>query len=316
MEDDHVSDASFFGNVGFESRGLDAAGASVAYSPVRGSILITGTDAGGAPKVRDERVTIEAARIEVEIESRNMRATGAVKTLLQPAPSAGRASSARGDGSSGSRLPGLFEQGRAASGTAERFEYGGDAGRATYLGNATLWQGDTTVRGDTIVLDQGTGDLTVTGAARSSLVLASGVSASRSASLAYADRDRTITYDGGGGGTAQVTGPDGDLRANRVVVHLELSGNRVARLEARTAVTLKLDTRTATGERLDYLAQDERYVMTGSARTPVKIVEACRETTGGTLTFYKSADRVVIDGNEAARTQSVRGQGCSEPAGR
>jgi len=316
MADERLSEASFFGSVGFQSRGLDAAGASVAYSPAMGSILITGSDAAGGPRVRDERVSIDAARIDVEIENRNMRAAGAVKTMLQPASSTGSTSGARGRAPSTSRLPGLFEQGRAASGTADSFEYGGDAGRATYRGNATLWQGDTTVRGDVIFLDQGTGDLTVTGAARSSIALAGGVSASRSASLTYADRDRRITYDGGSGGTAQVTGPDGDLRANRVVVRLEATGNRVAGLEARTGVTLKLDTRTATGERLDFLARDERYVMTGSARTPVKIVEGCRETTGGTLTFYKSADRVVIDGNETARTQSVRGQGCSEPAGR
>jgi lipopolysaccharide export system protein LptA len=78
------------------------------------------------------------------------------------------------------------------------------------------------------------------------------------------------------------------------------------------AVTLKLDSRTATGSRLTYFAPDERYVMTGTGRSPVRIVENCRETTGSTLTFYKSADRITMDGNEAARTQSVPGQQCSE----
>jgi hypothetical protein len=47
---------------------------------------------------------------------------------------------------------------------------------------------------------------------------------------------------------------------------------------------------------------------------PVKIEEECRETTGRTLTFFKSADRIVVDGNEQKRTE-VKGATapCSGP---
>jgi lipopolysaccharide export system protein LptA len=169
------------------------------------------------------------------------------------------------------------------------------------------------VRGDRITIDRRSGDLRSAGAARSTLTLATGRSQSRSALLSYTDRDRTIRYQGDESGPVQLSGPDGDLRAGRIAVVLAATGNRVEHVEAETGVTLKLDTRTATGSHLTYRATDERYVMTGTGRTPVTIVEPCRETTGSTLTFHKSADQIVIEGNQAARTQSVRGQHCSEP---
>jgi lipopolysaccharide export system protein LptA len=86
------------------------------------------------------------------------------------------------------------------------------------------------------------------------------------------------------------------------------------RLEAYDTITLRLDTRVATGSRLTYFAADERYVLSGTAAVPVKVVETCRETSGQTLTFFKSADRIIVDGNEERRTQTKSGGGpCPEP---
>ena len=51
-----------------------------------------------------------------------------------------------------------------------------------------------------------------------------------------------------------------------------------------------------------------RYVVLGA---PVKMIDAdCQETTGKTLTFFKSSDRVVVDGNEEIRTQAKSGGKC------
>lgn len=314
LEADEIDSAIFSGAVRFEDKGLLASGASLTYSPGAGSLIISGSDTGGGPRVSDEQVAVEAGQITVEIDSRNMTAAGGVRTTLRPHASEPASPADRaGSAASAAKLPGLFEQGTAASGNADTFDYSGSGNSAVYTGNALLWQAETAVRGDKIAIDQRSGDLRVTGAARSSLKLATGSSVSRSAELSYMDRDRTITYQGDASGPAQVSGPDGDLRADRIAVTLAATSNRVDRLEAAMAVTLKLDARTATGSTLTYRAEDEQYVMTGTGRTPVRIVENCRETTGGTLTFYKSADRITIDGNEAARTQSIRGQQCSEP---
>ena len=73
---------------------------------------------------------------------------------------------------------------------------------------------------------------------------------------------------------AQLSGPQGDLRAERIEIVLAKQGNKVERLEGYTRVTLKLDMRTAVGARLTYYASDERYVMSAAGTTPVTITDA------------------------------------------
>ena len=106
---------------------------------------------------------------------------------------------------------------------------------------------------------------------------------------------------------AQVSGPQGDLRADRIDVMLAEKGGHIDRLEAYTNVNMKLTTRTAVGERLTYFSEDERYLMSGAGTKSVKVIEACRETTGRTLTFFKSTDRIIVDGNDETRTQTRNG---------
>ena len=75
-------------------------------------------------------------------------------------------------------------------------------------------------------------------------------------------------------------------------------------------VSANLGVRVATGDRLTYFAEDERYVMSGIATMPVTIVEQCRETSGRTMTFFKSTERIIVDGREEVRTQSRRAASC------
>ena len=113
-----------------------------------------------------------------------------------------------------------------------------------------------------------------------------------------------------------MTGPQGDLKAFRIVVTLAKNESKMERLEAQDDVTLRLDQRIASGTRLTYHAEDERYVMTGATAMPVVIVEGCRQTTGQALTFFKSTDRIIVDGNEEIRTQTRNGASpaCAAPA--
>jgi hypothetical protein len=55
---------------------------------------------------------------------------------------------------------------------------------------------------------------------------------------------------------------------------------------------------------MTYFAREERYVMSGVGVTPVSIRESCSETTGRSLTFFKSSDRIIVDGNETRRTET------------
>jgi lipopolysaccharide export system protein LptA len=104
-----------------------------------------------------------------------------------------------------------------------------------------------------------------------------------------------------------LSGPQGDIRADRVEIKLAKTEDRADRLEAYGNVNVRIDTRLATGARLTYFADDERYVLSGAPNVGVKVVDGCRETTGKTLTFFKSTDRIIVDGNEEVRTQTRRG---------
>jgi lipopolysaccharide export system protein LptA len=111
-------------------------------------------------------------------------------------------------------------------------------------------------------------------------------------------------------------GPQGELRAWRIEMILTADAGKADRMEAYDTVLLQVARATgerlrATGDRLTYYAEDERYVMTGSAIAPVCVVDPNRASTGKTLVFYRSTDKVVVDGNEETRTQTKSGGACA-----
>jgi lipopolysaccharide export system protein LptA len=293
-----VKSAVFNGAVKFDEQGLQAASGEARYEPMKGTLQLKGSENGVAPRVADDKVTIDATTIDVGLEGRIMKASGGVKTLLR---------------ASKTKLPGLLKQDQPANVNADALDYQGSAGQAIYTGNATMWQGETAVRADTVTIDQTKGDFVASGNARSTIVLDTGISVARAFEIRYADMMHTIQYvsmknaTGSTVAPAQLSGPQGDLRADRIDVILAEKGGHVDRLQAYTGVTMKLDTRMATGERLTYFSEDERYLMSGAGTKSVKVVEACRETIGRTLTFFKSTDRIIVDGNEEVRTQTRNG---------
>jgi lipopolysaccharide export system protein LptA len=304
LEGDGLRNAFFSGAVVFKEQDLEAGAAEARYQPGKEILNLSGRSRQ-RPYVTDQQIHIEAREIDVTLESRDMAARGSVSTTLR---SPGNAKD-RDQG----RLPGLLKDGQPASVSAEQLDYGGTNGRAAYEGSATLVQGDTAIRGDRIVIDRKMGDLVVSGSARSSLTLDQGSTEGRADEMRYEEARRTVTYSpapvaptSGQGARvplAQVSGPDGDLRGERIEIVLA-GDNAVERLEAYDRVSIVIGGRTASGGRLTYHASDERYVMSGSSTTPVSIRESCRETIGRTLTFFKSTDRVVVDGNETRRTET------------
>jgi LPS export ABC transporter protein LptC len=298
LADDAINSAVFTGTVKFEELGLQAAAGEARYDPTKGSLGLTGIEGGVVPRVSDDQVTIDANVIDVALQGRLMKASGGVKTTLR---------------ASKSKLPGLLKQDQPANVNANALDYQGASGQAIYTGTATMWQGETAVRADSIAIDQSKGDFVALGNAGSTIVLDTGVSIAHAAEIRYADTAHTIAYAsmknalGVVTAQAQVSGPQGDLRADRIDVMLAEKGGHIDRLEAYTNVNMKLTTRTAVGERLTYFSEDERYLMSGAGTKSVKVIEACRETTGRTLTFFKSTDRIIVDGNDETRTQTRNG---------
>lgn len=298
-----VTNAVFRGNVQFTEDELRASGGEAHYDPNIGTLRLSGAEGGAAPRVVDEQIEIDADTIDVALVGRQMAANGSVTTLLH-----GRRE--------GGGLPGLLEDGEPVNVSADSLDYQGDVGAAVYEGDATLWQGATAIRADRIVLDRASADLLASGTARSTIVLDLGEAVGRATEIQYDDDARTIVYrtpaplPGAIAALSQLSGPQGDIGAQRIEVVLGPSTSSAERLEAYGNVSARLGTRLATGDRLTYFADDERYVMSGIATIPVTIVEECRETSGRTMTFFKSTDRIIVDGREEVRTQSTRGASC------
>jgi lipopolysaccharide export system protein LptA len=262
------------------------------------------------PHMEDGQVYIRAEKIEVELETLEILASGAVKTELQA-----------NDRQAVGKLPGLLVQGQPAYANAEELNYSGKHGRGSYDGNAQLWQGETALRANRILLDRSKGDLMAIGNARSLILFREGMSIGEANEIYYEEAVRRIQYLTKNSGSSEeslatLSGPQGNLSARKIVALLSTNENRVNRLEAHDQVTVRLDSppdmRVATGENLVYYAADERYVISSPAIKPVKVIEKCREIIGQTLTFFKTADRITVDGNNTTRTQTSAETPCQE----
>ncbi len=320
-----VTDAHFVGAARFQDGALRGRGADARYDPVLQTLQLSGSEGTVGPRVEDDRIAIDAAALDIALVSRRMKATGGVKSTLQPprrtakpAVPPARTAARPGPGPAATpdlHMPGLLKDGQAVMVTGAALDYDGTAGSASYTGGAWLWQGETAIQADSITLDQQAGDLTAIGSARSTLAVETKnettgrvettTTIARGSQMSYVDARRCATYTTG----AQVNGPAGDLAGDKIELYLK-DGGGIDRAEAYGSVVARLDTRVASGARLSYYAADERYVVSGGR---VRVLEECRETTGKTLTFFKSADRILVDGNEQIRTQTTRGGKCVEP---
>jgi lipopolysaccharide export system protein LptA len=306
-----IEDARFEQGVRFEEGTLVANAASARYLIGKGALELTGSEPRNpAPHVENERISVGASRIDVVLAGPVVSASGTVKSELKPQKNPGTESTEqRATG----KVPSMFKQDQLVAATADSLIYDGAASTATYSGGAQLWQGDTSIKAPTIVLNESTGDLSASGQVVTSITLEQdGKDKKRervrttaaAGTFVYEESSRRATYVG----DAHMNGPQGDMAAARIELYLKPSGNELERAEAYDAVTLRDQNRETRGSRMTYFSADERYVVTG---TPVTITDECkRVTTGQTVIFNKTADTVVVDGNEQTRTQSRGGANC------
>ena len=301
-----MTDARFAGAVRFEEAQTRGASGQARYLVDRGRIELDGVDetTGQAPRVTDGQVAIDASHIEITTDPRRIAAKGDVRSVMTPGSKTGEKPAGE------TRRAGMLEQDQPAYATSAALDYDSTTRVAVYTAEAPaqarLWQGDTTIQAARITVDDATGNLAASGKAATAFVMQETdektgkvdetTSIGSSEDFLYEDGPRKATYTGG----AHVSGPQGDLRASRIELFLAPGVNELERVEAYTAVSLNDSTRKVSGDRLTYTAETGRYVVVGS---PVKILADCRETTGRTLTFYRSTNNIVVEPNDEFRTQ-------------
>jgi lipopolysaccharide transport protein LptA len=307
---DSIESARFFGGVQFEEGAMTASSREARYEIAAGTLAMAGAHekTGRQPHVVDEQATIEGKAIAIVLDGQKISATDSVKTEMRDTAQPGER---RGADAAARRRPSLLKPGKPVYAISDRLTYDGATSHAEYTGNAQLWQGEMRIKADEIVVDDQSGNMTATGNVDSRLILEQ-VNAKTKAKeqiksvatakdMVYDDSVRRATYTG----TAKLNGPDGDLGADKIEIYLQEGGSEIDHLEAYTGVTLRTpDSRRAAGNRLTYLAKDEQYDMAG---TPVTLEDESGQTTGNSLRFFRSTDRIVVDGKEQKRTELKRG---------
>jgi len=304
-----LQEATFNGGFRFDDGPMHATSDKAVYQIAEGRLKLQPVPQGkpAAPQIADDTVTIDAESIDVTLSPRKMVASGNVKSLLQPTKKGAAASTAN--------RPGLLGDSDPVNVLADALTYEEESRKGVYTGKAQLFQGDTTIRGAAITLDESKGDLSATGAVFTSLVIVDATAPAGSkptstivqaGSFVYSDQTRQAVYET----QVHMNGAQGDLRAGKIALFLDKEQNSLQRLEANGLVSATVDKRLTTGASLNYVAADEKYIMQGA---PVKMIDAdCQETTGKTLTFFKSSARVIVDGNEEVRTQTKGGGKCPQ----
>ncbi len=232
--------ARFGGGTRFEQGRMTATARDARYGIAAGTLNLSGLDerTGRAPQVVDEQATIEAKRIDVALDSKKIAAADTVKSESRGRAAGGDARGGERAGDAGpGRGPGLMRQDMPVYAAADTLNYDSAASLAVYKGNAQLWQGETTIKGDTIVVDDQKGDLSASGRVVSKMMLdrvnptTKAKEQTRSVATAremlYEDRFRRATYTG----EARLNGSEGDLAADRIEVYLAEGGGQMERLE-------------------------------------------------------------------------------------
>ena len=265
---------------------------------------------GAGPHVSDSRLQVDARTIQLALTSQSMKADTNVRSVIQQQRDA-----KQGD----VKMPGMLKQEQPVNVKANRLDYDGSASLATYTGNARLWQDDTVVQADRIVLDDKNGNLRAMTNVRTVMTLEQAPSdTTKRAATAkppeptttvadeflYEDAKHLATYTT----KAHMSGPDGDVTADKLELYLTQDGGELERAEGYGNVISRQESRRAYGSRMTYLAAKDEYTMTG---TPVKIYDDtppnCKVTTGATLTFHRAVDTIRSIGNETStqKTESI-----------
>jgi lipopolysaccharide export system protein LptA len=301
---DAIEEAEFLQQVSFTDGDVKAVAERATYFATKGDLHLGPSDKPGQghPQVVEGNVTVSGRAVRLNTATHDLEAEGEANTSMVPATEAGA-----------NHAPGLFEPGKLVLGTAPQLSYSNETQRATYVGTtaapARVWQDQTqnVVTAGTIVLEQGTGNLTATGNVHSTFLLDSGggTDASKASPAApaatvasgklmhYVDDERKASYVGDPGTPASLKGPDGAITAQMVDVYLARAERSLDHVVADGGVHYlqAVGGRDARGDHMTYDAKADQYTMRGrpaQAKLPSNDGKGCSLHTGTDLTFTPS----------------------------
>ena len=189
-----------------------------------------------------------------------------------------------------------------------------------YEGNAVAWQGANRIQADRIEIDRDEEVMRAKGSVISQFVdkpkkgkdgkpapatPQNIFTVVRAPEMVYSDEDRLAHYTGG----VVLTRPDMNVKSSEIKAYLNdsesdssldraLADGSVVIVQSRPGRTV-----TGTSEHAEYYAQENRIVLTGGQPQFVDTVKGT--TKGEKLTYFANNDRLLVNGVEAKRAESV-----------
>ena len=210
--------------------------------------------------------------------------------------------------------------------TAQQMLQKNSTGTARFSGEVRLWQGGNIVQAPEMEFNRNdrTLEAQAEGSERVSTVFVQADKNGKTAPvevtadhLSYRDGQRTSEFEG----SVVLRSTDSRLRANRAIVLLRsqtetaktasdprsTAPSQVQSIDATGNVQLQQPGRRASGERLVYTAQEEKFVLTGTPGAPPSIFDAEHgQVTGVSLTFFNRDDRVLVDSSNSTSITQTR----------
>ncbi len=274
---DAIEAAEFRQNVEFVDGTMRARADRAEYREAQGQLALFQNDKPPRkiPNVTDNKVQVDATQIDINTNTHDLTATGAVRTLTQPDPEAGKKPGG-----------GLFNDKEPIRGLAERFVYTNATGKAIYTGSATttarVFQGKSEVLGDEVRLDDVSQNLDASGRVSTTFemtVAAGGASKTAkptdyhvtAATFHYEDAKRIATYEGKNPPVV-MKGTDGETEGQKIVLRLAKDSRSLEQMHVeggdQDLYTKMSGGYESTGAILDYDVATDIYVLTGR---PVKV---------------------------------------------
>jgi lipopolysaccharide export system protein LptA len=265
------------------------------YTPADQILVLT-----GAPRILDSGMATTAHRVKLNRATGDGFAEGGVKTTYSDLKSQPNGA--------------LLASSDPIHVTADSMTAHNSPSIATYKGNARLWQDANMVEAPTIQFQKDQRIIVADSISQQkvSTALTSNDKSGKSTPvhitsnhLVYHDAEREANYQG----EVLARGPDMTLTSSQMEVFFAPAIQAVdkrapagvpAKLEkiiASGSVVVTQPTRHATGDKLTYTSEDDRFILTGG---PPSIFDAERgKITGVSLTLFRRDDRVIVDGNSS-----------------
>jgi len=268
------------------------------YSPKDELLLLT-----GSPRVQDEDTTTTAQVVRMNRATGDAFAEGNVKsTYHQNKPRPGEGNRQPAGAMLGSSDP--------IHVTARSLAASKSTGVAQYSGDARLWQDANILESPVIDFQREHRSMTAQGNAGHPVIAEFVQTDSKgkqtpvnvtSARFTYSDELRKAHYEG----SVVMKSDQGTLTTSQLDIYLkpaqrpsaaQPSGpSQIDHAIAQGKVLLVQPGRRATGERLVYTADDQKFVLTGTPRQQPEVDDAQRGITrGDLLTFFRDQDKVLV----------------------